>query len=195
MATGPIYIVRQKRRRSSSTDYRRRIKMLESRIPRLVVRLSNSAIRVQLTEYETKGDKAKASAISTELGKYGWTASGKNTSAAYLTGLLCGARAKKAGTKNAILDMGQKKATPGSKIYAALKGAIDAGLEIPSGAKYPDEARISSQHIAKYAAALKSADKEAYNEQFSGYLKSNIDPEKIPVMFNAAKVKILGESK
>ncbi len=195
MATGPIYIVRQKRRRDSRTDYRGRIKMLESRIPRLVVRLSNSNIRVQLTEYALNGDKAVASAISTELETYGWTASGKNTSAAYLTGLLCGIRAKNAGVKNAILDMGQKKATQGSKIFAALKGAIDAGLEIPSSAKYPDESRISSQHIAKYAAALKAADKEAYNEQFSGYLKSNIDPEKIPGMFNTAKGKILGESK
>lgn len=195
MATGPIYIVRQKRRRDSRTDYRSRVKMLESRTPRLVVRMSNSHVRVQLAEYSNKGDKAIASAISTELGKYGWTASGKNTSAAYLTGLLCGARAKKAGAKNAILDMGQKRATPGSKIFAALKGAIDAGLDIPSGAKYPDDARISSQHIAKYAAELKAADKEAYNEQFSGYLKSNIDPEKIPGMFKDAKGKILGESK
>lgn len=194
MATGPRYVVKPKRRRNLITNYRRRMKMLEGRIPRVVVRISNKNIRAQLIEYTQKGDNTLVSATSANLVKYGWNAGGSNASAAYLTGFLCGSQAVKAGIKKAILDMGLKRPVPGSNIFATLKGVIDAGLEVASNAKYPTEQRLSGQHIAEYAAKLKS-DKQAYARQFSGYLKKNIDPEKIPDLFNATKDKILGEIK
>ena len=57
--------------------------------------------------------------------------SGKNTSSAYLTGYLCGKKALKEGIEGAVLDLGLKTSINGSKIYAALKGAVDAGMNIP----------------------------------------------------------------
>lgn len=192
MATGPRYIVRPKRRGSLRTNYRKRIKMLEGRTARLVVRISNRHIRAQVIEYTTKGDKTLVSAGSTDLSKYGWKGGTSNTPAAYLTGLLCGKRAVKAGIKKAVFDIGVRRVVPGSNLFAVLKGAIDAGFNVPSNAQYPSEERISGQHIAEYAAKLKP-DKGAYSKQFSEYLKKNTDPETIPDAFSALKDKIIGE--
>ena len=47
--------------------------------------------------------------------------------------MLFAAKAKKAGQDRAILDIGLNRATPGARVFAALKGAVDAGLEIPYG--------------------------------------------------------------
>jgi hypothetical protein len=50
--------------------------------------------------------------------------------------------------KEAILDVGLNPPVKGSKIYAALKGAIDAGIKVPHDPEIlPDEARISGEHI------------------------------------------------
>lgn len=190
MATGPRYRLPQKRRRQERTDYRKRIKMLLSRKPRFVVRLSNRNIRAQVVEYGQKGDRTLASASTQELTKYGWNLEG-NTPSAYLVGLLCAKKALKAGTKEAILDAGTTAPKKGSKIFAVLKGATDGGLAIPNKATLPKEERIAGTHIAEYAKKLK-ADRQAYERQFSKYLKDKIEPEQIPELFKQAKEKILG---
>jgi large subunit ribosomal protein L18 len=74
-----------------------------------------------------------------------------NTPAAYLTGMLFAVKAKKAGQDRAILDIGLNRATTGARVFAALKGAVDAGLEIPYGEEIlPSEERIKGAHIAAY---------------------------------------------
>jgi hypothetical protein len=89
-----------------------------------------------------------ASAISTELSDHGWTAGTGNIPAAYLTGFLAGLRAKNRGVKEAILDVGLNPPVKGSRVYAALKGAVDAGLDVPHSPEIlPDESRISGEHI------------------------------------------------
>jgi len=95
-----------RRRREGKTNYRKRLALLKSGKPRVVVRKSNKNIRVQFALYDMNGDKIVASAIGTELKKYGWNYSLSNTPAAYLTGLLAGKRAIKKGLKEGVLDIG-----------------------------------------------------------------------------------------
>jgi large subunit ribosomal protein L18 len=152
VAKGPSYRVKFRRRREGKTDYRRRLKLLLSKQPRLVVRKSLKHIRAQLVLPTEKGDTTVASAFSKELVKYGYKASTSNTPAAYLTGLLLGYRSKKAGFSNAILDMGLYSPSKGARVFAALKGALDAGLHIPHDESIlPSEERIRGEHIANYS--------------------------------------------
>lgn len=90
-------------------------------------------------------------ATSRELIKLGWDKHRGNLPSAYLTGLLAGSKAKKAGIGSAILDAGLIKPKTGSAIYAAAKGAIDAGLNVPcSEETFPSEDRIMGKHIEDY---------------------------------------------
>ena len=114
--------------------------------------------------------------------------SGKNTSAAYLTGYLCAKKAIKEGLDGAVLDMGLKSSTKGSRVYAALKGAIDAGLEILyNDIVLPDDDRITGEHIAQYAQTLDKAEME---KKFSQYLKKGLTPQDLPDHFQSIKEKI-----
>jgi len=151
MATGPRYLVAFRRRREGRTDYYQRTKLVVADAPRMVVRRTNRHIIVQLVIAEMDGDKTLVSANSAELEKYGYTGATANTPAAYLTGMLFAAKAKKAGQDRAILDIGLNRATPGARVFAALKGAVDAGLEIPYGESIiPSEDRLKGEHIAAY---------------------------------------------
>jgi len=64
---------------------------------------------------EKSGDRTLVSAHSKELEKMGYKGHCGNCTAAYLTGLLCGYKIKKAGIDGAILDIGLKSATKGRK--------------------------------------------------------------------------------
>jgi large subunit ribosomal protein L18 len=148
MAQGPTYRVKFRRRREGKTNYYRRRRLLQSRRPRLVVRKTNTATIVQVINASVIGDSTVASAISTELSNHGWVAGTGNLPSAYLTGLLAGLRAKSRGVKEAILDVGLNPPVKGSRVYAALKGAVDAGLDVPYNPEViPDDSRISGEHI------------------------------------------------
>jgi large subunit ribosomal protein L18 len=138
-----------KRRTEGKTDYARRLRLLESRLPRLVVRKTSNYIQAQLVEFDPKGDKTLVSANSRSLKKIGWNFSCKNLPAAYLTGLALGKVASQKNIKQAVLDIGLYSSTKGNKIYAAAKGARDAGLDVSVGEGIaPAEERISGKHIA-----------------------------------------------
>jgi large subunit ribosomal protein L18 len=151
MKKGPRYHVKPRRHRERKTDYRLRLKLLRGKKPRIVVRKSLKAIRVQFVDYSPQGDKILASAISNELAKeYGWKYSVATTPAAYLTGLLAGKRAKDNGIKQGVLDIGLYNPTIGSIVFAALKGILDAGVECPHDAEMlPKEDRINGTHLNK----------------------------------------------
>lgn len=139
-----------KRRRLGLTDYRKRLKLVKSGLPRLVVRKTNSQIIVQVIMPRLGGDETLITVTSKKLRDYGWRASLKNTPAAYLTGLLAGllARGK---IEKAVLDIGLQTPSRGSKVFAAALGFRDAGIEIPLGGEIlPDEDRISGKHISEY---------------------------------------------
>ena len=151
MKLSPTYTMQFKRRREGRTDYANRLKLLYSKKPRLVVRRSLKYIKVQIIEFEKNGDKTLVAASSEELKKMGWKFACDNLPAAYLTGLLIGKKVVKAGIKDVILDAGLYSSTKGNRIYAVVKGVVDAGVTIPVGEEIlPNEERIKGFHIAKY---------------------------------------------
>ncbi|MCX8201595.1 MAG: 50S ribosomal protein L18, partial [Candidatus Caldarchaeum sp.] len=89
------------------------------------------------------------------LSKYGWKASFKSVPAAYLTGLLAGKKAVENGIKEAIVDLGLYRSVKGSRLYAVVKGAAEAGLEIPFNEEVmPDEDRLYGKHIVDYVGKI-----------------------------------------
>jgi large subunit ribosomal protein L18 len=152
MATGPRSFVPFRRRREGKTDYYKRSKLVVAKSPRMVVRKTNSHIIIQLVLAGMEGDSTLVSANSKELVAYGYNGALSNTPAAYLTGVLFAVRALNADQERAVLDIGLNRATLGAKVFAALKGAVDAGLDIPHGETViPSEERLKGAHIAKYA--------------------------------------------
>jgi large subunit ribosomal protein L18 len=91
MAHGPKYRLAFRRRREGKTNYHKRLKLLKSRKLRVVIRVSNNHVTVQVVESQMGGDKIMVSSFSKELSKkYGWNAHTGNIPAAYLTGYLAG---------------------------------------------------------------------------------------------------------
>jgi large subunit ribosomal protein L18 len=155
-ATGPLFKVRFRRRREGKTDYSRRLALLKSGVPRLVVRKTNKFVIIQITEFAENGDKTIATVTTKKLADFGF-AGKSNTSSAYLAGLLCGLKAKAKGVKKVVLDVGLHSASKGSLLYSALKGAMDAGLESSIGGdKAPSQERIEGKHL-KSASEFSSA--------------------------------------
>lgn len=190
MAKSSNYRVKLRRRREGKTDYQARKALVISGKPRLVTRTTNKNITVQILIAKPHGDEVLAAANSRELVKnYGWKAPTGNTPAAYLTGLLCGSKAKAQGVKEAILDIGLIAPTKGAKIFAALNGVLDAGVDVPHSEEKLVKDRIKGDHIAKYAKSL-GAGSEEYNAKFSKYTAQGVAPEKIPEHFNKVKAEI-----
>lgn len=155
------YSVILRRLREEKTNYKKRKLMLMGRADFITVQTSNENVLVQVHKPEFTGDKVIASAHSRFLIAKGWKGSRKNVPAAYLTGYLAGKKALSSGTKEAILYSGTRKYT--QRMAAALKGVIDAGLEIPASEEtFPDETRINGDHlkvkndIAKIKSAIDS---------------------------------------
>lgn len=151
MATGARYFVPYRRRREGKTDYYKRTKLVVADVPRMVVRKTNRHIIIQLVTAEMDGDRTLVAANSSELSELGYKGSLSSTPAAYLTGLLFAAKAKKAQYTGAVLDIGLNRATPGARVFAALKGAVEGGLDVPHGEEIlPADERIKGSHIAAY---------------------------------------------
>merc|ERR1712094_150802 len=75
-----------------------------------------------------------------------------------------------------LLDVGLKRTSTGSKVFAALKGALDGGLDIPHSEKryvgYDPESKeldedtlrkyIFGGHVSDYMSQMKEENPEAY---------------------------------
>lgn len=169
MATGARYRVKFRRVRNGKTDYRARKQLLISRKPRLVIRKSSKNTTVQIIVPSKTGDVTLVSANTNDLKKYGYTGGTGNITSAYLTGLLLGYRAKKTGQKEAILDAGLYHTTKGGRMFAALKGAVDAGMEIPHNPEiFPSQERITGKHIDAYRKTNISEQFEAVKQKIQG---------------------------
>jgi large subunit ribosomal protein L18 len=194
MAKSSNYRVQLRRRREGKTDYQARKALVISRKARLVTRTSNRNITAQIIIAKPKGDEVLAAANSRELTKFGWKAPTGNIPAAYLTGLLCGLKAKAKGVEEAILDIGLVTPTKGAKIFAALNGVVDAGIKIPHSEEKIVKERTKGDHIAKYAKSL-GAGSEEYTAKFSQYTAQGVAPEKVAEYFNKVKAEIVGSFK
>lgn len=175
-----------------------------------MVRRTNAKIITQIVYATIQGDRVLAQANSSELKKYGLTAGLTNYSASYATGLLLARRLLKQlgmdqlykGNQKvdgseyhveehanedrrpflAVLDVGLIRTTTGNRVFGALKGATDGGLNIPHNTKrFPGTSsgedakydakkhreRIFGNHVQNYINILKKEGAEAYNKQFS----------------------------
>lgn len=144
-----------KRRKSGQTNYHKRLKLVKSGMPRLVVRPSHRGISVQVVDYSPQGDRVIATVTDRSLKKLGVATTGNNTPISYLVGYAAGLKAKKSKVENAIMDTGRYNITPGGRISAALKGFVDSGVEIPYDEKiFPDESRIKGEHLKNAAISV-----------------------------------------
>jgi len=191
---------------------------------RMVVRISNQDVICQIVSATIEGDLVMTAAYAHELPRYGATAGLKNYSAAYATGLLVARRLltklnladKYEGQKTidgadyhvteledgprpfkALLDVGLKRTTTGAKIFAALKGAADGGLEVPHTERrfvgYDSEQKkldpevlkkhIFGGHVAAYMKSMKEEDSSKYEQHFSRYIKAGLQPDGIEKMW------------
>lgn len=194
MAKGPQYNLPFRRRREGRTNYRKRRKLVTSGRTRLVVRPSNKHIAAQLVRAQADGDRILASAHSSELKEFGWKAPCGNLPAAYLTGLLAGQRANANGVTEAILDIGLHANGPGSRLFAAAKGAIEAGVSVPhEETALTSKERTQGKHVVDYSKKLGS-DTERYKKMFSSYLKQKLKPEDLTSHFEQVQAKIKGKT-
>merc|ERR1712126_262549 len=164
-----------------------------------------------------------------ELRKYGISVGLTNYAAAYCTGLLLARRVLKKfgldglyqgqtkvdgeyfeiegaddgpGAFHACLDVGLARTSTGARVFGAMKGAVDGGLEIPHSEKrfpgYDAEsksltadvhrAHIFGSHVADYMRHLIEEDEDAYKRQFSRYIKNGISADGVEAMYvNAHK--------
>ncbi|MCX6706702.1 MAG: 50S ribosomal protein L18 [Candidatus Woesearchaeota archaeon] len=170
------YTVAFRRKREGRTDYRKRMALLKSGKDRLVIRRSLKGMIAQIVRYETKGDMVIVGASAIGLKKFGLKTSGSNIAVSYLVGLLLGKMAAEKGIKSAIADIGLNSSTKGSKIYAVVKGVIDAGLDVPASPEmFPSKERLEGKDIMNYAKMI---------EKSSG--------DEIPKYFDSIKKKITG---
>lgn len=209
---------------------------------RFVVRITNKDIICQVFASDLDHDVCVAAAYASELPKYGVKVGLTNYAAAYCVGLLVARRVNKkfgldelyegveevdgedynvkeaAGDAEkepfrANLDVGLRRTTTGARIFGALKGACDGGLNIPHndrrfpGSQDTDEGKgkgndkwesnpekhahyIFGGHVSDYMAYLKEDDEERYNKQFSRYIKAGLDEDNIKGMYEKAHAAI-----
>jgi len=186
---------------------------------RFVVRFTNKDVICQVIYAKITGDFVLAAAYAHELKRYGFPVT-HNTSyaAAYSTGLLLARRlltklklaetyqgqktvdgnayhvAPVAGSPapfRALLDVGLRRTTTGAKLFAALKGACDGGLDVPHSERrfvgYSDEEKkldaevlrkhILGQHIADYMKHLKEENPPRFDKQFAAYTKAGVNAD------------------
>jgi large subunit ribosomal protein L18 len=154
----------------------------------VTVKVSDQNVAAQVLKPTPTGDVVIASAHSRELEKRGWKGALNNLPACYLTGLMMARKALDKGVKDAVLYIGKDHFT--SRVGACMKGIVDGGITMPvSEESLPEEERITGQHIADYAGALKE-DQEEYNSRFSAILKNGMRPEDYPSHFEEIKNKI-----
>lgn len=198
---------------------------------RMIVRITNKDIVCQIAYSKIEGDHIVCSAYSHELPHYGVKVGLTNYAAAYCTGLLLARRMLKQlkldsvykgcekvtgelysvediddspGAFRAYLDVGLARTSTGARIFGAMKGAVDGGIDIPHSEKrfpgYSAETKslnaelhrklILGGHVADYMRSLQEGDEEAYKRQFSRYIKMGITPDEIEDIYIKAHAAI-----
>jgi len=200
---------------------------------RLVVRVTNRDIITQIVAADLTHDVVLAAAYSHELPRYGIKLGLTNYAAAYATGLLLARRVNakfnlsyEGQTKadgedyyveaseeegaakpfKALLDVGLARTTSGARVFGALKGATDGGIDVPhNDHRFPGSKRegtewttsaethrkyIFAGHIGEYMKALQEENEEAYNTQFKRYVENNISPDSFEALYTKAHAAI-----
>ena len=104
----------------------------------------------------------------------------------------------------ALLDVGCRATTTGCRIFGALKGAADGGLDIPHSEKrFPGYDRDSKEydadmhrerifggHVGEYMEYLEEEDNQKYKEQFASYIAEGIEPDGLEELLEEVHEKI-----
>lgn len=99
----------------------------------------------------------------------------------------------------ALLDVGCKATTTGCRIFGALKGAADGGLDIPHSEKrfpgYDRDAkeydadmhreRIFGGHVGEYMEYLEEEDNQKYQECFASYIANDVDADGLEELYES----------
>tara|TARA_B100000925_G_scaffold254589_1_gene207577 strand:+ start:1320 stop:1691 length:372 start_codon:yes stop_codon:yes gene_type:complete len=114
-----------------------------------------------LVTWAAEGDKVALNVTGNDLvKKFSWpdNMSKKSVPASYLVGYALGKAALAAGHEDAVLDIGLAASTPGGRVFAALRGMVEAGLNVPHSEQIlPDDDRINGAHIDdKVAGAIET---------------------------------------
>merc|ERR1712071_500115 len=222
-----------RRRREGKTDYYARKRLIvqdknKYNTPkyRMIVRFSNKDITCQIAYARIQGDVVVCSAYAHELPRYGIKVGLTNYAAAYATGLLgklkldsvYEGKAEADGEDYMVeqededgpgpfrchLDVGLKRTTTGARVFGAMKGAIDGGLDIPHSNKrfpgYDADSKdfdagthrdfIYGKHVSNWMAQLLESDEDAYKRQFSRYIKLGISHGNLEEVYKNAHVAI-----
>jgi len=97
----------------------------------------------------------------------------------------------------ALLDVGIITTSTGSRVFGALKGASDGGLDIPhsekrfpgydrDGKEYDADVhkeRIFGEHVAEYMRYLIEEDATKYKVHFKAYIDEDIDPDDVEELY------------
>lgn len=147
--TTPTYTVPHRREREGRTDYEQRLSLLKSREKRVIIRLTNTQVIVQVASYDPDGDHIHLTVDGSDLEDKGWDHNTKNLPAAYLTGAIAADKCDDEGIEQGVLDIGLRSPHKGGRVYAALKGLVDNGVDIPAGDDvFPSEERVRGEHIS-----------------------------------------------
>lgn len=104
----------------------------------------------------------------------------------------------------ALLDVGLVRTTTGNRVFGALKGALDGGLDVPHSEKrfagYSKEDKslnaeihrkyILGGHVADYMRLLKEDEPEKYQSHFSGFIKEGIEADDLADMYSKVHAAI-----
>ncbi|CAN6448731.1 unnamed protein product [Victoria cruziana] len=104
----------------------------------------------------------------------------------------------------ALLDVGLVRTTTGNRVFGALKGALDGGLDIPHSEKRfagfgKDQKQLDAElhrkyifggHVAAYMKILMEDEPEKYQSQFSEYIKRGIEADAIEGMYKKVHAAI-----
>lgn len=198
---------------------------------RMIVRFTNKDIICQIAYAKIEGDVIICAAYAHELPRYGVKVGLTNYAAAYCTGLLLARRVLnkfgldkiyegndnidgdeylvesqdgQPGAFRCYLDVGLARTTTGARVFGAMKGAVDGGLEIPHSTKrfpgYDSESKefsaeihrghIFGKHVADYMRQLADDDEDAYKKQFSQFIKNGISADTLEDLYTKAHAAI-----
>ena len=104
----------------------------------------------------------------------------------------------------ALLDVGLVRTTTGNRVFGALKGALDGGLDIPhSDKRFAGFSKDSKQldaevhrkyiyggHVSAYMGTLIEDEPEKYQSHFSEYIKKGVEPDDIEEMYKKVHAAI-----
>jgi large subunit ribosomal protein L5e len=102
------------------------------------------------------------------------------------------------------LDVGLKRTSTGSRVFAAMKGASDGGILIPHSEKrfpgYDPETKeldadvlsgyIRGSHVSEFMESLEEEDEERFRKHFSTYLADDLGSEDLEEVYDNAYAAI-----